>query len=76
MAMGGGTACMHHPLGNALVVEMGDLLAQVEILQQGGPAFANLERMVRVGQPHPLGRREKIPALCDGRGFVLRGLSG
>lgn len=34
-----GAPGVHDPLGDALVVEAGDLLPEVEVLQQGGPAF-------------------------------------
>ena len=34
-AVRAGAAGVHHPLGDALVVEVGDLLAQVVVLQQG-----------------------------------------
>jgi hypothetical protein len=34
---------MHHALGNALVVEVRDLLAQDEVLEQARAAHARLE---------------------------------
>jgi len=42
---------MNDALRNALVVEVGDLLAKVEVLQQRGPSIPDLERVVGVGQP-------------------------
>ena len=36
--MRGGPAGVHHPLGDALVIEVGDLFPQVEVLEQGRPA--------------------------------------
>ena len=48
--MRGGAAGVHDPLGDALVVEVGDLLPQVEVLQQGRPV-TGLERVVGVGRP-------------------------
>jgi hypothetical protein len=41
---------VYDPLGDAFMVEMGDLLAEVEVLQQAGAAVAGFERMVGVGQ--------------------------
>lgn len=40
VAVGGGTARMDHSLGNALMVEVSNLLAQQEILQQRRAAHA------------------------------------
>ena len=42
-------ARVHHALGDALVVEVGDLLAQDEVLEQRRPAQARLERVLVVG---------------------------
>ena len=53
-AVGGGAAGVHDPLRDPLVVEVGDLLAQVEVLQQRRAALAGLQRVVGVGQPQPL----------------------
>jgi len=39
---------MHDAFGNALVVEVGDLLSQDEIFEQRGPAQAGLERVLVV----------------------------
>ena len=41
-AVRAGAAGVHDPLGDALVVEVGDLLAQVVVLQQGRPARPGL----------------------------------
>ena len=51
---------MDDPLGNALVIEVGDLLPEVEVLQQSRPALAGLQRMISVGQPQALRRSEKL----------------
>ena len=51
-----GAARVHHPLGDALVVEVRDLLAQVVVLEQGRPALARLQRVVGVAQPQHPGR--------------------
>jgi hypothetical protein len=50
---------MHDALGDAFMVEMRDLLAEVEVLQQAGPTVAGFERMVGVGQSQTLGRGEE-----------------
>jgi hypothetical protein len=44
-----GAAGVHHALGDPLVVEVHDLLAQVEVLQEDRPARPRLERVVAVG---------------------------
>ena len=74
--VGCGTPGVHDPLGNALVIEVGDLLAQMEVLEQRGSALTGFERMVGIRQPNTLGRGEKVPALGDGFRAVLRGLAG
>ena len=61
--MRAGAAGVHHPLGDALVVEVGDLLAQVVVLQQRRPARAGLQRVVGVAQPHALRGRQVIAGL-------------
>ena len=47
--VGGGAAGVHDALGNAFVVEVGDLLAEMEVLEERRPAVAHLQRMVGVG---------------------------
>ena len=42
------------PLGDALVIEVGDLLAEDEVLEQRRPAQAGLERDLVVGDRHAL----------------------
>ena len=58
-AVGAGAAGVHDPLRDPLVVEVGDLLAQVVVLQQGRAALAGLQRVVGVAQPGALGRRQE-----------------
>ena len=41
-------ARMHHPLGNPLVVEVEDLLAEVVVLEQRRPALAGAQRVLVV----------------------------
>ena len=75
-AVGGCTPGMHDPLGNALMVEVRDLLAQMEVFEERGPSLARLERMVGIGQTHTLSRGQEIAALGSGLGTVLRRLAG
>jgi hypothetical protein len=42
IAMGAVAPRMHHALGDALIVEMEDFLAEMEILDQRRPTLANL----------------------------------
>jgi hypothetical protein len=44
---------MDDALGNALMVEMGDLLAEDEILQQGRPARTDLQGVLIVEMTMP-----------------------
>ena len=48
-----GAAGVHDTLGDALVVEMSDLLPQVEVLEQRR-APAGLQRVVGIGDPQTL----------------------
>src|SRR5690606_32104899 len=66
-AMGPGTTGVHDALGNALMVEGGDLLAENEVLEQRRSADPRLERGLVIGDQHtliggqwPLGRRRAI----------------
>ena len=45
---------MHDPLGDTLVVEVRDLLAQDEVFEQRRPAKPRLERILVVGDRHAL----------------------
>ncbi|GAB0022310.1 hypothetical protein VN1338_12970 [Helicobacter pylori] len=54
---------MDHALRDALVVEVGDLLAQVVVLQEGRAAFTGREGVVGVAQPGALGGGEVGAAL-------------
>src|SRR5690606_17297809 len=47
-------ARMHDALGNPLVVEMRDLFAEDEVLEQGGTTHADLERVLIVGDDQTL----------------------
>ena len=60
-------AGVHDALGDALMVEVGDLLAEVEVLQQRRAADAGLERVVGVGQPQTLRGGQKLTRTAPGR---------
>ena len=49
---------MDDALGDALVVEVRDLLAQVVVLEQRRPALTGLQRVLGVAEPDPLGGGE------------------
>ena len=56
---------MHDALGNALVVEVGDLLAKDEVLEQRRPAQARLQRVLIVGDGHALIGRQRAVGRID-----------
>ena len=56
--MRGRAARMHDPLGDALVIEARDLLAEMKVVDKGRSAHARLERVVRVREREPLIGRE------------------
>ncbi len=58
---------MDHALGDALMVEVHDLLAQDKILQQHRSARARLQRVLVVADRHTLVRGQ----LLGGRGGLL-----
>ncbi len=45
---------MNDAFGDALMVEMGDLFAENEVLKQNGPALAILQRVLVVRNSHAL----------------------
>ena len=51
-------ARMHDALGNALVIEVGDLLAEDEILEQGRSLVEGTQRILVVDDRDPLFRRQ------------------
>ena len=55
---------VHHPLGNAFMVEVEDLLAEMEVLEQRRTAVADLQRVLIVGDGDPLLRRQPHAALA------------
>ena len=73
---------MHDPFGDALVIEMRDLLAKDEVLEQGRPAQPGLERMLVVGNEHALVGRERLARGVDANpierpdGLVVAGCRG
>ena len=58
-------ARVHDALGNALVVEVRDLLAKDEVLEQRRPAQASLERVLVVGDRHALIGRQRAVGRID-----------
>ena len=64
-AVRGGAAGVHDPLGDALVVEVGDLLPEDEVLQERGTAQSGLERVLVVGDGLAEVRREPAAAGVD-----------
>ena len=56
-------ARMHHPLGNALMVEMGDLFAQMEIFEQSRAALARFQRVLVVRDRQALIGGQDLPGL-------------
>ena len=58
---------MHDALGDALVVEVRDLLAQDEVLEQRRAAQPGLQRVLVVGDRHALVGRQRLAAAVDAR---------
>jgi hypothetical protein len=54
LSVGAGASGVHHPLRDPLVIEVSDLLAGVEVLQQGRTPLAHSQRVVGVVDPHAL----------------------
>jgi hypothetical protein len=62
VAVRAGAARVHDALRDALVIEVRDLLAQHEVLEQRRPAQAGLERALVVGDGHALVGGEALAA--------------
>ena len=58
--VGAVAAGVHDALGDALVVEVEDLLAEVEVLEQRRPALADPQRVLVVGDRHALRGRQAV----------------
>ena len=71
-----GAPGVHHPLGDPLVVEVGDLLPQVVVLEQHRPARPGLQRVVGVVQPGALGGGQVCAALRHAAWSAPVGLAG
>ena len=67
-AVGAEPAGVHDALGDALVVEVEDLLAEVEVLEQRRTPLAGPQRVLVVGDRDALLRRQ--PRSCAGRDLV------
>lgn len=61
--MRAGAACVHDALGNALVIEMGDLFAEDEVLQQ---ARAAAQRVLVVRDRNALVGRQSLVQIAGG----------
>src|SRR5690348_6579936 len=71
IAVGTKTPCVHHALRDALMVEMKNLLAKMEVLKSSGPARANSQRILVIGNRCSLlGRQDR-----DFAGRYLMGLA-
>ena len=68
-AVDAGAASVHDPLGDALVIEVHDLLAEVEVVHQRGSAPADLQRVVGVREPLTLRGGQEVAVL---RGHLAR----
>ncbi len=58
-------AGVHDALGDAFVVEVEDLLAEVKVLEQRRAAVADAQRVLVVGDRHALLRRQHGPIVGD-----------
>lgn len=65
-AMGSRTARMHHALGNALAVEMGELLDEGIVFQRGRPAFADRTQALVILDRMALPRGECFALISHG----------
>ena len=70
-AVSRGAAGVNDPFGDALMVEMHDLLTQMEIVEQSRAPLADPEAVVRVIHRNPSSRREGLTALRPCRGDYL-----
>ncbi len=69
ISMRAGAAGMNDPFWDSLVVEVGDLFAESEVLQQRRPSLSRLQRVLIVSDDHALVRRQRL----FGRGRRLMG---
>ena len=76
VAVGARAARVHHALRDALVVEVGDLLADVKVLQQRRSALADGQRVVGVVDAHTLLSRQvsSVPTEPCGLQVALLGI--
>jgi hypothetical protein len=64
---------MHDALGDALVVEMENLLAENEVFEQRGSTRASFQRILIVANPDALvGRQARVGCLLALRGLLMR----
>ncbi len=58
-------ARVHDPFRDPLVIEVEDLLAEVEVLERGGTAIADAQRVLIVGDGHSLRGGQDVVVGCD-----------
>ena len=64
---------MHDALGDALVIEVGDLLAKVEVFEQRRPAVTGLQRVLIILEAYTLVRRQhRTGAVLSHEGQIRR----
>jgi hypothetical protein len=66
VAVRGHTAGVHHALGDALVVEVGDFFAEQEVFQQRRAALAGLQRVLVVVDAQSLVRSQELAVAVVG----------
>jgi hypothetical protein len=59
-----GPAGMDDALRDALVIEVRDLLPEVEVFEQCRTPQPCLQRVVSIGEPYALSRRQELARLC------------
>src|SRR5699024_502945 len=70
-SVSGGTSGMDDAFGDPLVVEMGDLLPQMMVLQEHRTALPGLKGIVRIAQPPALSRGVVFALLALARSVVV-----
>jgi hypothetical protein len=74
IAVRGAAARVDDALGNSLVIEVRDLLAEVEILEKRGSALPGLQGVLVVVDARALVRREDLPRAVLLKDTQVRGL--
>ena len=74
-SVGGGSPGVNDPLGNPLVVEVHDLLAEVKIVEKGRATVADPQAVVSVVHRYTVGGGKGLTSLGPIRSRCLRGCS-